>query len=167
MLPTTPFTASGRQQPHEPINDISVHPRTRPQLFVPVAESRQFTRDDAAKAFSHSLLPAHERIPHPEMVRAERHRLSGMTTDQEVTMVMNEEKARQDGERREKERKRVEKEVSRMRVVEGRRWDFRFEDVSVEDVGRDGLSDKGVGWRYGAPHDDRKRGKVKIPTSVT
>lgn len=90
----------------------------------------------------------------------------GGMTDQEVTIVMNEEKEKQDIERRERERKKVEKEAQRMRTVEGRRWDFRFEDVSVEDVGRDGLSEKGVGWRYGAPHDDRKRGKVKIPTSV-
>ena len=164
MLPTTPFSPT-RQQAHEPINDISVHPRTRPQLFVPVSESRQFTRDDAAKAFDNHLLPAHERIPHPEMVQAEKHRLNGMT-DQDVQVWMKEEKARKEVENRERERKRAEREAQRTRMVGGRRWDFRFEDISVEDVGRDGLSEKGVGWRYGAPHDDRKKGKVKIPTSV-
>lgn len=52
------------------------------------------------------------------------------------------------------------------RVVNGRRWDFKFQDVSAEDVGKDGRGRRGVGYRYGMPHEDRKRGIVKIPTSV-
>ncbi|KAL9086067.1 MAG: hypothetical protein Q9165_007279 [Trypethelium subeluteriae] len=177
MLPTTPFdplsrsrtSDSSRSRPlplaHEPINDLPVHPATRPQLFVPVSESRVFTRDDAAAAFSATLLPAHARIPHPQLVLAERYRASGMT-DPEVRVRMKEEEREREEREREKEERRREAEGRRMRVVQGRRWDFRFEDVRVEDVGRDGLSERGVGWRYGAPHDDRKRGKVKIPTRV-
>jgi hypothetical protein len=36
----------------------------------------------------------------------------------------------------------------------------------VDAVGRDGRDHKGVGWRYGVPHQDRKKGVVKIPTKV-
>ena len=79
MLPTTPHIDQSlpknkgrRPIVHEPINDLPVHPATRQQLFVPVAESRQFTRVDAGKAFDDKLLPADARIPHPELVDAAR-----------------------------------------------------------------------------------------------
>lgn len=79
-------------------------------------------------------------------------------------------------EEREVERKRlklklrVDEEERRVkRVVPGGdagRWEFRFRDVSVEDVGRDGRGRRGVGARYGMPHEDRKKGVVKIPRRV-
>ena len=47
-----------------------------------------------------------------------------------------------------------------------RRWDFVFQNVSVDHAGKDGRGAKGVGWRYGFPHEDRKKGQVKIPTKV-
>ena len=71
MLPTTPFEAVAGT-PHESINDLPVHSATRQQLFYPTSESRQFTREDAAKAFSSTLLPADKRIPHPQLVQLER-----------------------------------------------------------------------------------------------
>ena len=46
------------------------------------------------------------------------------------------------------------------------RWEFRFRDVSVEDAGMDGRGRRGVGARYGMPHEDRKKGMVKIPRRV-
>lgn len=46
------------------------------------------------------------------------------------------------------------------------RTEFRFRKISVESVGKDGRSQFGVGARYGAPHEDRKRGAVKIPVRV-
>lgn len=46
------------------------------------------------------------------------------------------------------------------------RFEFRIKDIDSETVGVDGKSSKGTGWRYGVPFDDRKRGAVKIPTSV-
>lgn len=49
---------------------------------------------------------------------------------------------------------------------EGGKWEFRFKDISVQDVGKDGRSRKGVGFRYGLPAQDRKRGQIKIPTRV-
>ena len=60
----------------------------------------------------------------------------------------------------EKEKNRVE---SRTKVAESRRWQFRFEDVRVRSGGKD---EKAVGWRYGMPLEDRKKGQVKIPTKV-
>jgi hypothetical protein len=75
MLPTTPLrsgAAGAASAPHESINDLPVHPATRQQLFYPTSESRQFTREDAAKAFSSKLLPAEKRIPHPQLVQLER-----------------------------------------------------------------------------------------------
>lgn len=171
MLPTTPYidttqAANKGKRPitHEPINDLIVHPATRQQLFVPVSESRQFTRVDAGKAFDNNLLPADERIPHPELVQAEREIAQGL---------MAEERTRLAQERLERERVRKQEvedaklaEIRAQKVVPRRRWDFVFKDVSVESVGRDGRDGKGVGWRYGVPHEDRKKGQVKIPTKV-
>lgn len=68
--------------------------------------------------------------------------------------------------RAEKERKQAEWEARTQVVVPGRRWDFRFQDVSAEVVGKDGRGRKAVGIRYGMPHEDRKKGQVKIPTKV-
>lgn len=66
----------------------------------------------------------------------------------------------------EKERKQAAWAERTQRTVQGRRWDFKFQDISAEAVGRHGRSSKGVGHRYGMPHTERKRGEVKIPTSV-
>lgn len=77
---------------------------------------------------------------------------------------------------REREREREEKkrrEEERTRVVSGQRWDFRVRDFALErSLGRDGGRSWGrdsagaVGARYGVPRDDRKKGKVKIPTRL-
>ena len=73
---------------------------------------------------------------------------------------------KQDREEREKARKaKEEREVKRVAPPQGR-WEFRFRDVSVESVGKDGRDKRGVGARYGIPHEDRKRGQIKIPTRV-
>ena len=66
MLPQTKWDPKSKLVPHESINDRPVHPWTRQQIFYPTSESRQFTRVDAAKVFSPTLLPADDRIPHPE-----------------------------------------------------------------------------------------------------
>ena len=80
--------------------------------------------------------------------------------------MMREKDAEVAFERAEKERKRKRWEERTQVVVEGRRWDFRFQDVSAEKVGKDGRGREAVGLRYGFPHEDRKRGQVKIPTKV-
>ena len=168
--PTSPenLDRSGKplpQTPHEPINELPVHPWTTHQTFVSVPESRHFTRADAAKAFNPHLKSTDERIPHPELLAIEKVRMSGAgaraVADFARDVVEKEkEKLKQRAERE------ARKEKASTTLYEGKRWQFKFQDVSVEDVGKDGRSRRGVGWRYGMPHEDRKRGQVKIPTSM-
>ncbi|TKA61839.1 hypothetical protein B0A55_11226 [Friedmanniomyces simplex] len=167
MLPTTPFKPDTKKAitPHEPINDLPVHPHTRQQIFYPASESRQFTREDAAKVFSAKLLPADQRIPLPMLVDLEKWKLGGLDRQQrQARQVQKDREAREEAAA--KEAKRIEWEARTQRVVKGRRWDFQFQDISAEKVGRDGRGGEAVGYRYGMPHVDRKRGIVKIPTSV-
>ncbi len=65
----------------------------------------------------------------------------------------------------EEDRRRfLERSVRRVEPVGGR-WEFRFRDVRIDEVV--GEKDRrGVGARYGVPHQDRKRGQVKIPKRV-
>lgn len=171
MLPTTPHidpsnprNKGKRPIPHEPINDLIVHPATRQQLFVPVAESRHFTRVDAGKAFDNNLLPADARIPHPELVQAERELESGLSFDERRRLA--EERFEAEQKKKQNAEKKKQEELRSLKVVPQRRWDFVFKDVSVEQAGRDGRGAAAAGWRYGVPHQDRKRGIIKIPTKV-
>jgi hypothetical protein len=162
MLPQTNLD-EGRQ--HEPINEIHVHSYTQQQLFLPTSESRHFTREDAAKAFGDRILPADKRVPHPELIGLEKEILAG-TSSEEARQAF--EKAAMESEvvaaRREQRRLRHEEE--RTMKVKASRFEFRFQDVNVDDGGRDGRSRQGTGWRYGVPFYDRRRGEVKIPTKV-
>ncbi|EON65633.1 hypothetical protein W97_04872 [Coniosporium apollinis CBS 100218] len=161
MLPQTPLDTRIKPRAHESINDLPVHQATTTQLFHPVSESRHFTRVDAGLVFDSRLplLPADARIPHPELVAQ-----ASMTRTQAVeAQKALDEKEKEERKQREEKRKKRE---ARDKVVQGRRWDFVFHEVSVESVGEDGRSARGVGWRYGFPHEDRKRGQVKIPRRV-
>lgn len=165
MLPQTKWSPKMKITPHESINDLPVHPWTRQQIFYPTSESRQFTRADAAKVFSPTLLPADDRIPHPELVKLERE--AGTEADRPKRLAAQQARDAQAlKEREEKERKQAEWEAKNRRTVAGQRWDFNFTNISVETAGKDGRGKGGIGWRYGNPHNDRKRGAVKIPTSV-
>lgn len=171
MLPTTPYIdpsipANKGKRPivHEPINDLIVHPATRQQLFVPVSESRRFTRKDAGKAFDNKLLPADARIPHPELVLAERELAQGLNFEERRKLAEGRLEKEQEMKKKLAEKKAAD--LAAQKVVPQRRWDFVFQDVSVDAAGRNGRGHKGVGWRYGIPHEDRKRGIVKIPTRV-
>jgi Eukaryotic mitochondrial regulator protein len=169
MLPKTRLNSAAGRTHHEPINDLPILSATKSQLFYPVSESRSFTREDAGHAFlsrtpkQRELLPADKRIPHPEMIVLEKAEGLGF---------LEKERLKEELEKDEKERLERAKEMKRERekrgvtVVSKRRADFRFTDVSVDQVGRDGRNRRGVGWRYGMPHEDRKPGQIKIPTSV-
>lgn len=79
------------------------------------------------------------------------------------------EKLVQEGRAREdREQQSIEREAREVKKVmpEKGRWEFRFRDIKVENVGSDGRGRNGVGARYGIPHQDRKRGQIKIPTRV-
>ncbi|QDS69182.1 hypothetical protein FKW77_000013 [Venturia effusa] len=149
---------------HEPVNDLPVHPTTTQQVFHPVSESRAFTRADAGRAFHPDLLSADERIPHPEMIKIEKFRTTRPSTP--AVDAFKRDMAVAEKEAAEKYVERKRKREQQIQVYQGQRHDFRFQDVSVESVGKDGRSRAGVGWRYGMPHEDRKPGQVKIPTSV-
>lgn len=165
MLPQTPLSMDlPYQKTHESIADVRVHQATRQQIFYPTSESRRFTREDAARAFAPGLLPADKRIPLPDTVEAERDGFMGMGRGERVARQEARD-AVHEAERARRRQKAAAKEA-RVKHVRGARWDFRFQDFSVEQVGRDGKGAGGVGWRYGAPHEDRKRGQVKIPTKV-
>ncbi|KAG6034234.1 hypothetical protein E4U41_006626 [Claviceps citrina] len=165
MLPKTSYREGEKNDSHEPVNEVHVHKLTMQQLFVPVSESRQFTREDAAKAFHESMLPADARSPQPQLIKMERDILRGMSREE------SREKFRAGVQNEEdfvakKLAAEQAKEEQMTRRVKTDRYEFRFKEIVVDDVGRDGRSRKGTGWRYGAPFDDRKRGVVKIPTSV-
>lgn len=178
MLPQTRWFEGEKNKPHEPINDIPVHKLSVQQLFVPVSESRHFTREDAAKAFHERLLSADARSPHQQLIRMERE-LAADTTTTTTTKAEDKLEAREEALAKFREAARDEeekyakqladkhaKEEKAIKRVDTGRYEFRVKEVNADNVGRDGKSRRGVGWRYGAPLPDRKRGMVKIPTSV-
>ncbi|KAH0362019.1 hypothetical protein KCU65_g8348, partial [Aureobasidium melanogenum] len=170
MLPQTRFNRKLLEDPkktisHESINDLPVHPYTRTQIFYPTSESRQFTRADAAKVFSPTLLPADERIPLSELIDIEKDAINNLPRE-ERTARIRERTEKKMRAKEEKEHKQREWEARNVKVVSNQRWNFRFESISVEDAGKDGRSSRGVGWRYGNPHHDREKGEIKLPTSV-
>lgn len=167
MLPQTRLEENpADQKPHEAINEVPMHPYTMQQLFVPVSESRQFTREDAAKAFHDHLLPVDERSYQKELIAAERSIAEGGVTKEQAMEQYKKDVQRVEEEYATKMAERMAEEAARTKSYATGRAAFRIKDIKVEDAGRDGKSPKGVGWRYGAPHQDRKRGLVKIPTQV-
>lgn len=165
MLPKTSYREGEESIPHEPINEIHVHNLTMQQLFVPVSESCHFTRDDAAKAFHETMLSADKRSPQRQLIKMEKDVLKGvdrtesMNKFREITQQEEDRVAEKLIQARELEEKQTTRHTTD-------RYEFRFKDIQADDVGRTGRSRKGTGWRYGAPLQDRKRGQVKIPTSV-
>jgi len=99
------------------------------------------------------------------MIGAARARREGVGAD-EIRRTLRAEAEREMGERRDREEKIRAGREARTKAVQGARWEFRFEECNVDAGGVDGRGRRGVGWRYGMPHYDRKRGQVKIPTSV-
>jgi hypothetical protein len=167
MLPQTGVTklTDPQARPHESINDVHVHSSTQQQIFLPVSESRHFTREDAAKAFNDGLLPSDQRIAHPELIGYERSMIEGagqrQAFDSYQQLVKGQETAAAE---RDALRRRIE-DKSTKKVSTGR-FEFRFKQIRVDDVGRNGRGREGTGWRYGVPFTDRRRGTVRIPTSV-
>ncbi|KAB5559775.1 eukaryotic mitochondrial regulator protein-domain-containing protein [Coniochaeta sp. 2T2.1] len=162
MLPSRTIVEG---QEFEPINEIHVHSYTQQQLFLPTSESRHFTREDAAKAFGDHILPADKRVPHPELINLEKDLLAGKSPEEAKEAF---EKAAMDSEvaTATKEQKRLLYEERQTTRVKASRFEFRFKKINVEDVGKDGRSRLGTGYRYGVPFYDRRRGQVKIPTKV-
>ncbi|TQW01237.1 Ribosomal protein S35, mitochondrial [Cordyceps javanica] len=160
------YPGEPRQTPFEPVNDIHVHRYTMQQLFVPVAESTDFTREDAAAAFYDNMLSVDKRSPQSGLIDMERKNVAKSGSRKTNWQAFQEgERQREDqfAERLAVERAADEAATTR---VKSDRYEFRFREMNVDDAGADGRSPNGLGWRYGAPHMDRKRGMIKIPKSV-
>lgn len=163
MLPQTRLDAHKAR--HESINDLPVHAATTRQIFLPTSESRQFTRQDASKAFHPRLLSADERIPLPELIAAGKDLIAGLSTEQRHARIRERDDAKQALAQAQAQKKAAWEEKN-LKTVPAARWDFKFENTSVDKVGKDGRSRSGIGHRYGLPHQDRKRGQIKIPQAV-
>lgn len=165
MLPQT-VLGGPDQKPHESINDVYVHSYTTQQLFVPVSESREFTREDAAKAFGDHILPVDKKMRVPELIEFQKDLLKDMPLQQANKKFLEATAASEAkiAEREAKRRKAVEDAITR--VVTKRGVEFRFQEYNAENVGHDGRDRNAVGWRYGVPFHDRKRSQIKIPTKV-
>lgn len=164
MLPKTPYVADAKVNTHESINDLPVHAYTGTQIFLPTSESRHFTRADAAKAFHEKLLPADERVPHPEL--AEMHRMDKLgATKQELEETAAAREEREEHKRQKAANREARREAA-IKKVDTVRSEFRFTNINVDAAGKTGRGPNGVGWRYGMPHMDRSRGAVRIPTSI-
>ncbi|THC98361.1 hypothetical protein EYZ11_002142 [Aspergillus tanneri] len=116
------------------------------------------------------LQPADARIPHPHLIAHERRRITHPEESRENNRLYQQrlreaEKARK--AIKDKEVARKEAELLKVQP-ESSRFDFHFKDVVVskETTGPDGRGHAAPGRRYGIPSYDRKRGQVKIPTSV-
>lgn len=165
MLPTTSYREGQQNTPHEPVNDVHIHKYTMQQIFVPVSESRQFNREDAARVFHDTMLSADARSPQPGLIKMEKEILGGLSRSKGVK-AFNERSQKEEDKEARRLAKRAQEEEEATRRVKTDRYEFRFKEMNVDDVGEAGRSGKGTGWRYGAPLNDRKRGLVKIPTSV-
>lgn len=166
MLPKTEYDPDAPVlRNHESINDLPVHSVTGQQIFHPTSESRQFTRSDAAKVFSNTLLPADDRIPHPELIIQHREMYQEGLTKEERMERADLRAAKADKARQLREAKQTKQDAAITKVDNGR-WEYRFTPINADDAGKTGRGSKGVGWRYGVPLYDRTRGQVKIPQSV-
>lgn len=164
MLPKTRYNPDEELRPHESVNDLPVHAWTRNQMFLPTSESRIFTREDAAKAFHPTLLSADKRIPHPEMIELAKERSAKLPSAELAARAAAREK-KELAIRTAALEKEAAREAAIKKVDKGR-FEFRFTPVNIDSAGPTGRGVHGVGIRYGAPNMDRKRGSIKIPTSV-
>lgn len=169
LLPKWGYYAGEKSQtPFEPVNDIHVHRYTMQQLFVPVAESTEFTREDAAAAFYDNMLSVDKRSPQRGLIDMERKNVAdkGGASRKTNWRAFQEAERQSEDEFADRLAKEQAAEEAATTRVKSDRYEFRFREMNVDDAGSDGRSPKGLGWRYGAPHLDRKRGMIKIPKSV-
>jgi hypothetical protein len=165
MLPKTHWEPEDKKRkPHESINDLPVHAATGRQIFHPTSESRHFTRADAAKVFDENLLPADDRVPHPELVIMHRELKAGIP--REDRLARQQARDEKDEKKRQAIAVKMAAKEAAVKKIDTGRWEFRIRDINVDDIGKDGKGYKGTGWRYGVPLMDRSRGQVKIPTRV-
>jgi len=139
--------------PFENIQELPTHSLAGRQVFVPTSESREFTRADAGKEFG---LPAADvMVPHPDLVTLAKERYEIVPLEERI--MRQEERDRLEKSRREAEKERADERRRQKKVLEVGRWKWCFTEA---ETGK-------VGFRYGFPLPDRKKGHVKIPTHVS
>lgn len=165
MLPLHDYKAYQEPSPFEPINEMHVHSYTMQQLFIPTSESRRFTREDAAKAFHPTMLSADARTPHKEYIAHLKRVNGGMSEEESMERFQKEAKNAEAADTK-RDLDAVEREKRMTTIVQGPRTEFRIKKMQVDDAGLDGRSRSGVGWRYGIPFEDRKKGQMKHRTVI-
>ena len=154
MMPVTQLAKPGILQAiHENIQELESHPLSHRQTFLPVSESRVFTRADAGKEFG--LPPTEEAVSHPDLIHIHRDRIQGVELTERIAHQKERERLLR-VQREEELRIKAEKKARMGTVVEQGRWVWKLTDATTGTVGH----------RYGVPHQDRKKGQVKIPTRV-
>ncbi|KAL5598346.1 hypothetical protein BROUX41_003595 [Berkeleyomyces rouxiae] len=166
LIPRAGEPQTEPHEPHEPINEIHTHGHTLQQLFWPVAESRAFTRSDAARAFSPIMLTPERRSPHAELIDAEKAIARRKLSRADAMASWRHETAANEAADHKRLEAQLAAERARVTSVHTDRFEFRFQDFNAENVGKLGRKRDAVGHKYGVPNYDRKRGTVKIPTSV-
>lgn len=99
------------------------------------------------------------------MIKIKKDEIDGLGLDERIAKIKEMDKQDQEMRAKRKEIKKQRDEATTTRV-KGQRWEFRFKEVSVDEIGSDGRGAQATGFRYGAPSMDRKRAAVKIPTRV-
>ncbi|CAK7263662.1 hypothetical protein SEPCBS57363_000684 [Sporothrix epigloea] len=150
----------------ENVNEIHTHAYTKQQLFVPASESRQFNREDAARAFHPRMLSPDKRVPIPELIQVEKDVLDGQVSYESSFLKLHEKADAEQEALAKADRDAAAAEEASTTCVKTDRFEFRIRDINADNVGANGRSPHAVGWRYGVPFDDRKPGQVKIPTRV-
>ncbi|KAL1896258.1 hypothetical protein Cpir12675_002851 [Ceratocystis pirilliformis] len=166
FIPNNKNPQTAPHEPHEPINEIHTHGHTLQQLFWPVAESRAFTREDAASAFSPIMLTPERRSPHTELIDAEKAVTSNKMSRTEAMDMWRQRAEKNQADLNCRMEEKLKTDRACITSVHTDRFEFRFKDFNSENVGKLGRKRDAVGHKYGVPNYNRKRGAVKIPTSV-
>lgn len=116
------------------------------------------------------LKPADARIPHPHLIAHEMDKRNPeLDGNRDEIRQRYETRLREDAESRANARARkFAADEARKTRVETNRWQYVVTDVKVSRQGT-GLNGRGTGSpgvRYGVPHEDRKKGQIKIPKKV-
>lgn len=116
------------------------------------------------------LKPADARIPHPHLIAfAQDQRNPELKDNEDEIKRRYVQRLLDDAQSRARTRaKKIAADEAQKTRVETGRWQFVVTDVktSRQGTGRDGRGSGSPGYRYGVPHEDRKKGHVKIPTRV-
>lgn len=118
---------------------------------------------------SHPILkPADSRIPHPHLIPYEKERMDNNHNPQQLQTRYLERLEKDERKMQEAKKVRARLEEKNKTRIDTGRWQFVFTDVAAtrQGTGLDGRGTRSPGFRYGVPSQERKKGQVKIPTSV-